>query len=43
VRRWDGGAFGWVEDAPGRVVIDAAGDRLRGRVELRFCSAAQVS
>lgn len=34
VSRWDGGAFDWVEDGPGRVVVDVRGARLAGRFAL---------
>ena len=36
VRRWDAGTFEWVEDAPGRVVVELCGTQLTGRIELRY-------
>ena len=36
VRRWDAGTFEWVEDAPGRAVVELRGEKLAGRVELRY-------
>ena len=36
VRRWDAGTFEWVEDAPGQVVVELHGEKLSGRMELRY-------
>ena len=36
VTRWDEGTFEWVEDAPGRAVVDVLGTKLTGRVELHY-------
>jgi hypothetical protein len=36
VRRWDAGTFEWIEDAPGRVVVELHGEKLTGRIELRY-------
>ena len=34
VSRWDAGTFDWVEDGPGRVVVELRGARLAGRFAL---------
>lgn len=36
VARWDAGSFEWVEDVPGRAVVQLSGSKLAGRVELRY-------
>ena len=36
VRRWDAGTFEWVEDAPGRAVVELRGGTIKGRVELCY-------
>jgi hypothetical protein len=36
VRRWDAGTFEWIDDTPGRVVVELCGEKLTGRVDLRF-------
>lgn len=36
VRRWDAGEFEWENDEPNCIVVRLAGQRLKGRLELRY-------
>lgn len=36
VTRWDAGTFEWIEDEPGRVVVELHGGKLAGRFGVSF-------